>query len=905
MDLFEPRINVSSRTDNRCTDVIRPTICRSFATRHLAMVVVVAALFTLGLSFSDTRMVRGDTSEAPASSTATRVQQGSLGLGDAFSCAVTSTGEVGCWGRNSYANLGDGTTTGRNTPGRVLAVGQTSGGTALGDISSISAGENFVCALTNGGEVRCWGQNNGGQMGDVTATDPQSVPVKVLATGASVGGAVLTGVKEISAGNWHICALMLDTTVKCWGSGTSGQLGDARNTSSSTPVDVVATGQGTGGTPLSDVAAISAGGSHTCALMNAGTMKCWGSNQQGNLGDNTTTQRSTPINVLGTGQTTGGSLLSDITAISAGPYMTTCAITATGGAKCWGYNWNGQLGDGSTNDRHTPVDVVSTGSTPISDIATITSGSSHTCATTLAGGVKCWGWNFYGQLGDGTTTQATRPVDVVATGQTSGGTPLGSIGAVSVGSSHTCALTNTGGVKCWGSNGQGHLGNGTYTSSTTPVDVASFASVTPDTTPPTVTVTRSGSGTVVSTDTITFTLSEAATDFLASDVTTGGGTLTGFSGSGASYTATFTPTPNAAGTATIDVATGMFTDAAGNNNTASTQLTIPFDTEAPTATITRVGSGTITTTDTIAFTLSESSTDFDSSDVRVVGGTLSGFTGSGTAYSATFTPSRDVASNATIDIDAGVFTDAAGNNNTASPRLTIPFDTTTTTTTTTSTTTPTSTPAPTTTPQLSDNSQSFVAETSSTTTSTTPSGISSKTKAKPTLGSATVSINGGEAVESKVISRRTDTRAIMTIRNSDNTLVSVALPKSEGRSLHDTTVGSTIRVTGKGYTPDTRVVISFGSSRIRLGSTTTSADGTFSTDLVLPTGVAPGPDILRIDGVAATGQHSTSLVINLTSPETDLPNTGSTSGDHLLWALWAVVAGGLIIRFRRLAASCA
>ena len=354
----------------------------------------------------------------------------SVSAGGYHTCAVTESGGLKCWGSNGSGRLGDGTSTQRLTP--VDVTGLTSG------VTSVSGGGSHTCAVTTAGGLKCWGWNRYGQLGDGTATD-RFTPVDV--------SGLTSGVASVSTGSSHTCAVTTSGGLKCWGWNQYGQLGDGTTTDRSTPVDVSGLTSG--------VASVSTGSFHTCAVTTPGGLKCWGRNTDGQLGDGTTTQRSTPVEVTG--------LTSGVSSVSAG-WDHTCAMTTSGRLKCWGFNRDGQLGDGTTTQRSTPVGV--TGLT--SGVASVSTGFSHTCAVTTSGGLKCWGWNRDGQLGDGTTAERSTPVDV--TGLASG------VASVSAGRGHTCVLTTSGALKCWGSNGYGQLGDGTTIARSTPVDVTGLTS---------------------------------------------------------------------------------------------------------------------------------------------------------------------------------------------------------------------------------------------------------------------------------------------------------------------------------------------------------------------------------------------------------------------------------------------
>jgi alpha-tubulin suppressor-like RCC1 family protein len=296
---------------------------------------------------------------------------------------------------------------------------------------TVAAGTNFSCAVDDSGAVTCWGANSSGELGNGTTT-PSLTPVPV--TGLS------SGVVELVAGNGHACARTTTDALYCWGRNNFGQLGDGTTTNRTTPV-------------LVGLAAerLTAGSDHTCALTPARAAHCWGRNNFGQLGDGTTTNRTAPVAVTGLGL--------KVQSIDAGQFHT-CAvnfISSSGTATCWGRNNAGQLGDGTTTNRTTPVTV--TGVTSLAGLIDL--GNSHSCVVVISS-VVCWGQNTYGQLGDGTTTNRTTPVAV---------TGFTDVSRVSAGPTHTCGFDGDGGLMCWGRNHRGQLGDGTTTNRSTPVAV--------------------------------------------------------------------------------------------------------------------------------------------------------------------------------------------------------------------------------------------------------------------------------------------------------------------------------------------------------------------------------------------------------------------------------------------------
>ncbi|WP_020379459.1 S-layer homology domain-containing protein [Candidatus Microthrix parvicella] len=348
----------------------------------------------------------------------------SMDAGNEHTCAVKPNRTAKCWGYNHYGQLGDGTKTGRNTPTPVIA---------LRNVTEITTGGNHTCALSTNGTVKCWGT---ARLENVNGTD-RNTPTPV---------AGLRNVTAITAGGNHTCALTTNGTVKCWGYNTYGQLGDDTTTDRLTPTPVAG---------LTNVTSITGAGAslegHTCATLTNNTVKCWGNNSKGQLGDGTTTNRLTPTTVTG---------LTNVATISAGARHT-CATLTNNTAKCWGSNLYSQLGSpksGDTSMRTSPTQV-----TGLTNATTIAAGNDHTCATINNGSAQCWGWNPYGQLGDGTEyTERTTPKPV---------TGLIDVTTITAGGLYTCATITNNTAKCWGSNVEGQLGDGTTTKRLTPTPV--------------------------------------------------------------------------------------------------------------------------------------------------------------------------------------------------------------------------------------------------------------------------------------------------------------------------------------------------------------------------------------------------------------------------------------------------
>ncbi|MGC9974320.1 MAG: hypothetical protein ABSC36_02865 [Gaiellaceae bacterium] len=362
--------------------------------------------------------------------------------------------------------------------------------------TGISAGGSSTCVLVADGGIDCWGFNGDGELGNGTMTN-SSTPVAVYG---------IIGATSVNTGFKHTCALIGSGLVSCWGDNKLGELGNGTLTSSSTPVAVSA---------LSGVVANSSGAAHTCAVLTDGAVYCWGDNEVGELGLGVLNQLA-PYGISSPEQVSG---VSNAVGVSAG-FLHTCVLISGGSIECWGYNEEGQVGNGTVNaarphaepfpvhvvgltnaiaisagNFHTcaliaggtvkcwgyivpsdfrpnellnsPVPLQAAG---IKHAIAISSGAVHTCALIAGGTVKCWGANQYGQLGNGKTQDSAKPVTVIG---------IRHVVSISSGGVHSCAVLVGGAVKCWGGNDQGELGTGTLTASSVPISVVQPPSVIP------------------------------------------------------------------------------------------------------------------------------------------------------------------------------------------------------------------------------------------------------------------------------------------------------------------------------------------------------------------------------------------------------------------------------------------
>ena len=394
-----------------------------------------------------------------------------IAAGQYHSCVLLEDGRVKCWGLNDLGQLGQG-----DTQERGRGASEMGGALAAVELGAravaIAAGADHTCALLEHGKVKCWGANDWGQLGlgDVIhrGTGAENDPGMGDALPEVDLGANHRA-QAITAGITHTCALLDNGEVKCWGGNSRGQLGqgDQLPRGDGTPKD---SGMGDALLPVQlgeSALRLTAGAHHTCAVLESGHVKCWGEGGFGQLG------RGERVNV-GTGQADDPGMGLSLHHLSLGAsavdvtagYNHTCALLQHGGVKCWGRNHWGQLGQGDTLDRDggdPPLYILEPLVFPVAAVAVTASNGYHSCARFEDGTVRCWGLNKYGQLGYGDTLERGNGAAYDPWGSEAR-TPvqLGAqrISGVATGLLHTCFLLDDYRVKCCGSNIVGQLGYG-------------------------------------------------------------------------------------------------------------------------------------------------------------------------------------------------------------------------------------------------------------------------------------------------------------------------------------------------------------------------------------------------------------------------------------------------------------
>ena len=353
----------------------------------------------------------------------------SIGSGFIHTCALTTDGDVYCWGNNEVGQLGQG-----NVGEPSLLPIKVPG---LDKVTQLSVGATHNCALSQG-KAYCWGQNGNGKLG--SGSDAQSNSPTLVKD--------LDSIAQISANRLSTCAVTTSKSVYCWGDNFAGMLGTGDVKGSLVPVNVKG---------LAGIKSVSAAFNHACALSDTSALYCWGDNTNGQLGIQDVTSSYTPMLVPN---------LPKIKKVILGAGHT-CVITELDKAMCWGYGEKGQVGHSENSGNLAPNLVADLG--PVKDIQPA---RFHTCALSDKNEVFCWGAGDQGQIGNGKTSDLNRPTRVINLSNTR------ILGTLSSASAHSCVIDQSGTYSCWGSGDAGQLGNGSRNSLSAPLAASSGTSTT-------------------------------------------------------------------------------------------------------------------------------------------------------------------------------------------------------------------------------------------------------------------------------------------------------------------------------------------------------------------------------------------------------------------------------------------
>jgi len=368
-----------------------------------------------------------------------------ISTGQASTCALSYDNKAYCWGSSIYGTpeLGNALIDKSNKPVQIYMGGVLDGKT----IKLISAGYSEGCAIASDDMVYCWGNNFNGKLGN-NSTINSATPIAVDTSGVLKDKTILL----ISSGYYHVCAIASDNYAYCWGNNGFSNHNDL------TPVAVDMTGVLKDKTILS----ISASNDHTTAIASDNQAYYWSHSRYGQLNDTLATKAMIPVAVDSNGLLKNKTVL----AIDSGD-VSSCLIASDYQVYCWGYNNFGELGNNSTNNSLSAVAVDTSGVLKAKKITSIAVGGFHACALASDGTVYCWGKNNHGQLGDGSKNDSLVPVAVDVSGVLTGKELI----SITAYSNHTCALSSDGDAYCWGENDDGELGNNSNEDSNIPVAV--------------------------------------------------------------------------------------------------------------------------------------------------------------------------------------------------------------------------------------------------------------------------------------------------------------------------------------------------------------------------------------------------------------------------------------------------
>jgi len=332
------------------------------------------------------------------------------------------------WGGNTEGQLGDNTASSKSNPIQTVTGGI--------NWKQVACGSYFTAAIKTDNTLWSWGSNSNGHMGDNTIT-VRSSPVQTITFGSNW--------KQVSCGYATVCSVKTDGTLWCWGDNASGQLGDNTITKKSSPVQTIAFG--------TNWKQVSGGKLHTACIKTDGTLWTWGDNASGQLGDNTITKKSSPVQTIAFG--------TNWKQVFCG-YAHTIATKTDGSLWVWGFNSNGQIGDNTIANRSSPVQTIAFGST----WKQASGGKLHTACVKTDGSLWIWGNNDQGQLGDSTIVSKSSPIQTIAFGT--------NWKQVFCGYRSTTVIKTDGSLWLWGNNGYGQLGDNTVSKRSSPVQTTAY-----------------------------------------------------------------------------------------------------------------------------------------------------------------------------------------------------------------------------------------------------------------------------------------------------------------------------------------------------------------------------------------------------------------------------------------------